>query len=454
MNEKFGVHGQIEIELKKKHCTRIYRAENQLTQFGKSYVMSTGFGGLLSCNNANVSNKIRCSGKKGFTVSDSANAVGPYTINYTKQVADGSRITNMLLNNPTLAVDSGVYIPSDAELAGFAYNDTNVSGTLKEGTNTLLKDSQIRSNRLARRFEYSTDLACEFNTIAMSTLVPNGVAGRIADLLRSIQPQTYSSSSNAAITYINPVAVKDGLFTFTAQNGTTYTVSLDTGVIAESGSALNISLSEILSAFSYGNYTYVVYLAYDSGIMSRALKLRVFDSTNTQVADFGLISASSIPSLVCINGTFYIYGSKSSSTVYTLVEGSDGWLVKSASTVAAPITLPDNYFYTVCGSDNAYTNVALGARYQSSSYYILANNMYFVDATFNTVGTAQPFTGCAFKYGNRTFAVGHRQINTGWAQKLDGLIEYGNLLSYHTLNESIQKNVGDTMYITYSYIID
>ena len=46
-----------------------------------------------------------------------------------------------------------------------------------------------------------------------------------------------------------------------------------------------------------------------------------------------------------------------------------------------------------------------------------------------------------------------RFITFGNDSRCPGWQEYGNLISYHQLSTPIQKEVGDELYVTYSYSI-
>lgn len=477
---KASVHGYIEIELIKKHGQRLVFHENILTQFGKSFVMSNGLAGMFGAGTTKSSNKIRCNGTRSYLSygTDNTNPVGPYLLNGNgTEYTDGSKITNLLLTNPTLAVDKALYIPNSDTLAGYAVADSSASGTLKEGTVAQLKDSQDRARKIVRRFEYASDLACEFNCIAMSTINTTGTTGRIVPMYRSIQPLVYNYSTMSYYT-LNRVGLgklKDGLLTFKAANNVVYTVSGTTGVIEEGGTVNEeFAKQQIISVFTYGDYTYVITTL--AGSYSRTSRVGYYvlntagEVVQTYTFTVSNYSYDKSYGMIYYDNTFYFVdcseqftggganGYEYTGYWYPLTENSvSGILEFNASTrISFKKQIPYG-MHSVIGSDTAgFTNLAIGVTGNTSTYwYLEPTGFWLVDADFNKIGSETAYTGCLFNIGNQVLSLAKcEQYAQDWADKLEGLVEYGNLLSYHMLEQPIQKNVGDVMYVTYSYTID
>lgn len=463
MINKSRVHGYIEVELNKKHGKRILLHENMLTQFGKSVVIGNGLGGIFSAGTDKKLNNIRCIGTREYTYYGTANPVGPYLVNMTDVYTDGSKITNLLLNNPSLSSDTGLYIPDDDTLAGYAALDTSASGTLKEGTVSYVKDAQNRIRRLVRRFEYSPDLACEFNTIAMATMTPTGTTGRVIPMYRNVNPFVYNDSSMQYFTIQNVGLhkIKDSLVSFTAADGATYTVSGITGKIEQTGTVqTGYDKNTIISVFTKGNYTYVVRALPGNYSNQMRIGYDVLDTDGNTVYStyfsIGDWTTSYYYGMVYYEGDFYfVYGW--SGRWYKLTDTGSGYMTFSASTyINAPITLPTKTF-SVLGSDSAgFTTYQFGFTFtRGSSPYYFPTSFTPVNSSYEAVGSAVAYTGCLFNIGHQVLSFAYAETKEyDWAPKLESLVEYGNLISYHTLDQTIQKSVGDTMFITYSYVID
>lgn len=456
------VHGYIEIEILKKHGKRLIHRENMLTQFGKSYVLSNGFGGLFNdaCNYK--SNNIRLVGERPWGESNSiGEPFGPYCGYNTYKWTGGSKITNMLLNNPALTQDTGLYIPGD-ELAGYAYADSQQSGQLAEGVTTQLSDSQQRNNRIVRKFAYPADLACEFNTIAMSTYTPDGLAGRIVPIFRSISPFVYSSSqmSGSVINKVGPHAIASNSIIYKAANDATYNLAVNTGIFTEGSGLWWGDKRQILSVFVYGNYTYVVYMAQGTYTDTSRIKIDVLQSSDGTVVNTMSFTVRDYSSyyaygLVYYDNTFYFVDGYAE-LWYPLTENSSGYLDWSSSTSVSPLVTLATGMYTAVGNAQAgYKNAKIGFTYQSTmDWKYTPTSWQLLDSTFTATTPSTSYTGLLFNIGNGLYTLGAGESAAAdWANKLDGLIEYGNLLSFHVLNESITKNVGDILYVTYAYTI-
>lgn len=452
MINKSKVHGYIEVELNKKHGKRILLHENMLTQFGKSVVIGNGLGGIFSESSNKTLNKIKCVGTRDY-VYDINYPIGPYLTGSREVYTDGSKITNLLLNNPQLYADTGLYIPDDNTLAGYAALDTSASGTLKEGTVAYVKDSQDRIRRLVRRFEYPVDLACEFNTIAMATMTPTGTTGRVVPMYRNVNPFVYNASSMSSFTisFVGLHKIKDGLVSYTAADGNTYTVSCITGKIEEGGTIQSIK-DNTISVFTKGNYTYVVKSLRGQYLGNFIIGYTVLDADGNKVYDTSFSvreDGDYYYGMVYYQGEFYFvdgyYG-----RWYKLVDTGKGYMEFSKSTyITEPVTLPENNFSVIGSESDGFKTYA----------FVVSNTVpkafYVTNSSYAKVGNRIAYTGCLFNIGHQVLGFGYAETKEyDWAPKLESLIEYGNLLSYHTLDQPIQKSVGDSMFITYSYVID
>ena len=462
MINKSRVHGYIEVELNKKHGKRILLHENMLTQFGKSVVIGNGLGGIFTEGSNKTLNRIKCIGTRDY-VADKNYPIGPYLTGSASTYTDGSKITNLLLNNPQLSSDTGLYIPDDNTLAGYAARDKASSGSLKEGTVAYVKDSQDRIRRLVRRFEYPTDLACEFNTIAMATMTPTGTTGRVIPMYRNVNPFVYNASSMSSfiISEVGLHKIKDGLVSYKAADGKTYTVSCITGKIEEGGTVqTGYNKSGIISVFTKGNYTYVVRaLRVNSSGGTTKIGYDVLDTDGNTVYSTsfsaGVWASGYSYGMVYYEGEFYfVYGENG--RWYKLVDTGNGYMEYSIDTyITAPITLPTATF-SVTGSDSSgFTTYQFSLTYVSASGYSLPRSLAITNSSYAKVGNSIAYTGCLFSVGHQVLSFGYAETKEyDWAPKLESLIEYGNLISYHTLDQPIQKSVGDSMFITYSYVID
>lgn len=461
MINKSRVHGYIEVELNKKHGKRILLHENMLTQFGKSVVIGNGLGGIFSESSNKTLNKIRCIGTRDYVYNINY-PIGPYLTGSDSAYTDGSKITNLLLNNPQLSSDTGLYIPDDNTLAGYAALDKASSTSLKEGTVAYVKDSQDRIRRLVRRFEYPTDLACEFNTIAMATMTPTGTTGRIIPMYRNVNPFVYNASSMSSFT-ISKVGlhkIKDGLVSYTAADGNTYTVSGITGKIEGGTVQAGYNKKEIISVFTKGNYTYVVRaLQYHYSVDTTRIGYDVLDTDGNTVYSTYFSKATYPTSyswgIVYYEGEFYFVDGENGRW-YKLVDTGNGYMEYSVDTyITAPITLPTAAFSVIGSESSGFTTYQVGLSIYGSNSYYLPRSFAITNSSYAKVGSSIAYGGCLFSIGHQVLSFGYAETKEyDWAPKLESLIEYGNLLSYHTLDKPIQKSVGDTMFITYSYVID
>lgn len=474
---KASVHGYIEIELHKKHGQKLIFHENILTQFGKSFVLSNGLGGLFGYGTTKTSNRIRCTGTRPADVYSNTYPVGPYLCNLISSrntvYTDGSKVTNLLLNNPTLAVDKGLYLPTGDTLAGYAGLDTAASGTLKEGVISQLKDSQDRVRKIVRRFEYPSDLACEFNCIAMSTVTPGGANGRVVPLYRSVQPVVFNSQTMTPTDLrdeqqLGYHKLTDNQIVFTAANGNNYTVNAATGAIEEGGDIQGTILNkQVISVFNHNDYTYVVKMVANTSYSRSAdISYDVLAADGTKVASYTFsptyFSTSSSMGIIYYEGDFYyVWGYYN--RWYKLTQDSSGILsFNPNSYITAPITLPTALFSVIGNTQSGYTTIQAVTTYSNSGPYVPGINWWYYSPTSfyltdenyeRTIGCT--YNGGLFMCGNQILSFDlAEQYERDWCNKLPGLVEYGNILSYHMLEQPIQKNVGDTMYVTYSYTID
>lgn len=458
--DRATVHGYIEIELIKKHGKRLIHRENMLTQFGKSYVLSNGFGGLFNDACKYKSNNIRLVGERLRQENDN-HPIGVYCGPANYKWTGGSKITNMLLNNPVLTQGTGLYIPGD-ELEGYAYADSQQGGQLAEGVTAQLSDSQQRNNRIVRKFAYQADLACEFNTIAMSTYTPDGLAGRIVPMFRSISPfvYNYSQMSGSVINKVGPHAIANNCIIYKAANDATYNLAVNTGIFTEGSGLWWGDKRQILSVFVRGNYTYVVYMAQGTYTDTSRIKIDVLQNTDGTVVNTMSFSrrdySSSIAyGLVYYNDTLYFVDGYAE-LWYPLTENASGYLDWSSSTsIAQPESLATGMYAVVGNVQAGFKNVMIGLTYRSSmDWKYTPTSWQLLDDEFTATTPSTSYTGLLFNIGNGLYTLGAGESTAAdWANKLDGLIEYGNLLSFHVLDESITKNVGDILYVTYAYTI-
>ena len=436
------LHGKITIELKKKDGRIIKEQLNLLTDFGKMYAMSQGLGRLMMHSNRLTSAVIIDQTDKAY--------VGPYFYGINTVLKNESGLCNVLLNvdNSTLTEQTSLFIPSEEELQGFAFNDT-YSDTLKEGMVTRLPDNLVNNLQIHRSYTYQEDLACVFNCIAM-TVRPFNTGKAVAPIKKSIQPYVYNVGTPATKftpgPFMNIAENEIALNT----NGNTVVVNLDTGVVDTSRQPVLIAdLHSSKSEYNYGIFTYGEYV-YVTDLTAQAYA-SIYNKTTGELIEkhlYGESFTNNKVNLIYYNGKFYY---KVGSTIKEIQADSQGILRTLVDPTDDVSALANEIFQygTVVGHEGNYYNVVR----------VYGDTLLYNDFLFNCGSLAATNITCGdtyFMVNNRLLGWARSDIkqSNGWTDCNDIMLaQYGNLLSYHMFANPIQKNVGDILTVTYTYYI-
>lgn len=437
------LHGKITIELKKKDGRIIKEQLNLLTDFGKMYAMSQGLGRLMLHSNRLTSATIIDQSDKKY--------VGPYFYGSGTLLKNESGLCNVLLNvdNSTLTEQTSLFIPSEEELQGFAFNDA-YGDTLKEGMVTKIPDNLVNNLQIHRSYAYQEDLACVFNCVAM-TLRPFNTGKAVVPIKKSIQPYVYNVGTPATKftpgPFMNIAANEIALNT----NGNTAVVNLDTGIIDTSRQPVLIAdLHSSSSDYGYGIFTYGEYV-YVTEVTAQAYA-SIYNKTTGELIEKhyygGASNTNNKVNLIYYNGKFYCMVG---STIKEIQADSQGILRTLVTTTDDVSALSSNTFMygTVVGHEGNYYNVV-----RVDGKPVLYNEFMF---------NCGSLAATNIKYGDTYFSINNRLLSWarsdiqqyyGWTDCNDVMLaQYGNLLSYHMFAKPIQKNVGDSLTVTYTYYI-
>lgn len=445
MKERASVIGDITVELIKKHGKKEIHTENLITGFGRSFVLANGLSTLYNAGTSQTMNKIR-------KVSDSvywpnAGATTPPSI-----------VCNVLLNNPFIEEGQGLYVPTTDELIAYSYADTTASAST-EGTITSIKEGTTQKKKVTRRFAYGSDIAGEFNTIATMLTTPSFANGSTATIKR---PLRGLASEDATITSVNYMKLDEGILLLNMSDSSVRQYDLATGYITTyTGTVPSMPSGNLLTIFKINNYTY--YCTYTvsshSSYQDVVLHLYGYDSTGTLVLNNWTLadSTSSVYNLCSgliydnTNEKYYVVTQSAAGTPYgtqyEVYVNSDGLITGKGETSD---TLPSvGYFNRGC-----FCLVGQA----SSNVYAAYHGRDYAEYTFLGLDLSNYVNGAIqFFYNNGGYAVAYDKLwNTGsnaWTSDYQ-LCQFGNLLSYHEFATPIVKDVGDILYISYSYYID
>lgn len=442
MSDKAAVVGRISVELIKKHGKIEHIEDNLVTGFGKSFVLANGLATLFAGNTSQAQNKITLGGATYQTP-------GPY---FPKQPANAnlSYITNLLLDSPTLVAGQGIYLPKAAELVASASADSGAGTT--QGIITELKEGTQMRKCLTRRYVYGTSVSGQFNTIATLLTTPNGASGRIGRLTRLLSP---GLSTDAQPSSLNLSKLLAGKIMINMSDSSVYEYDMTTGVLALSSGTWTGHYNA--ATFIYKGNLYVLYNPSLSDYST--VYIAGYDSTGTEVlAPISIGSSYNNPSY------FKVWYDSTTDKVYL-------------NTFDPPL-LGNTYEFTtsadvITGTAITSDSITLPTFARAITVPVgeVTNNVYSFGASYGLqqryyVGTDGPassnilnlkYNVASFMLGNRLYGIAGRYIsgdNQYTRNASAALVEFGNLLSYHEFSTPFIKDVGDELYVSYSYYID
>lgn len=441
MSDKAAVIGQIRVELIKKHG-KIERIEDNLvTGFGKSFVLTNGLATLFAGNTTQTGNKIT------FGVTDKK--PGPYFPQQPTNTNLGY-ITNLLLNNPTLTAGQGFYLPGAEELVASAYTDSGASTT--QGIITELKAGTQMRKCLTRRYVYGTSVSGQFNTIATLLTTPDGASGKFGMLTRLLSPGLSTDIQPSSLNLSKLLADK---IIINMSDSSVYEYDMLTGVLAISSGTWTGHYNA--ATFIYKDNLYILYNP-DSSDRS-TVYIAGYDSTGTEI-----LSPTTIGSSYYNSSYFKVWYDSTTDKVYLNTAQTPSLantyeftvlnnIITGTQITADSITIP-TFPYNIAVLIGEVTNNI----YSYGSSYGLRDRYYLgTDGPASTTTLNLQYGAACFIYENRLYGISGRYVN-GSNQYIQytstSLIEFGNLLSYHTFSTPFIKDVGDELYVSYSYYID
>lgn len=441
MSDKAAVIGQIRVELIKKHG-KIERIEDNLvTGFGKSFVLTNGLATLFAGNTSQAQNKIN--------FGDTYKTSGPY---FPQQPANANLayVTNLLLNSPTLAAGQGVYLPKTEELVAFASSDSGAGTT--QGVIAELKEGTQMRKCLTRRYVYGTSVSGQFDTIATLLTTPNGASGRIGSLARLLSP---GLSTGIQPSSLNLSKLLAGKIMINMSDNSVYEYDMNTGV-------LTLSSGTYTGHYNAATFIYKdnLYILYNPSVSDRStVYIAGYDSTGTQI-----LAPTPIGSSYYNSSYFKVWYDSTTDKVYLNFVDSPSLantyeftvsndVITGTQITSDSITVPTFPFNITVPIGEVTNNIySYGSNYGLSQRYYLGT-----EGPASTKTLSLNFSVATFMIGGRLYGTSGRYVS-GDNQYINyttaALIEFGNLLSYHTFSVPFIKDVGDELYVSYSYYID
>ena len=449
MSDKAAVIGQIRVELIKKHG-KIERVEdNLITGFGKSFVLANGLANIFRANTSQTNNKADFGYFESGTYGQGYVNAGPY---FKKQpyAADMSRVVNLLLDSPTLVSGQGVYLPKSAELMAYAYADSGAGAT--QGIIADLKDGTQMRKCLTRRYVYGTSVSGQFNTIATLLTTPDGATGRIGQLARLLSP---GLSTDAQPSSLNLSKLLAGKIMINMSDSSVYEYDMTTGVLTLSSGTWTGHYNAV--TFIYKDNLYILYNPSSSD--RSTVYIAGYDSTGNEV-----LAPLSIGSSWNNSSYFKVWYDSTTDKVYLNTENTptlastfefttSSDIITGTAITSDSITIPTfTYKITVPVGEVTDNIYSFGSSYGLQQRYYLGT-----DGPASTSTLSLQFAPAAFMINNRLYAISGGYVSGDVSYQTNSsaiLIELGNLLSYHTFSVPFIKDVGDELYVSYSYYID
>lgn len=450
MSDKAAVVGQISVELIKKHG-KIERIEDNLvTGFGKSFILANGLSNLFNANTSQTKNKVDFGYFESGTYGRGYLNAGPYFKKIPYASAIG-RVVNLLLDSPTLTAGQGVYLPKSTELVASAYADSGASTT--QGIIADLKDGTQMRKCLTRRYVYGTSVSGQFNTIATLLTTSNGASGCIGQLTRLLSPGLSSDTQPASFNLSKLLA---GKIIITMEDSSVYEYDMNTGVLVLSSGTWTGHYNA--ATFIYKDNLYVLYNPSSSD--RSTVYIAGYDSTGTEV-----LAPLSIGSSYYNSSYFKVWYDSTTDKVYLNTKQTPSLIttyefttsndvITGTAITSDSITLPTFPFNITVPVGEVTNNVySFGANYGLQQRYYVGT-----DGPASTSTLSSDFSVASFMYNDRLYAMsGSYYTGSGSYGTEDSyacLMELGNLLSYHEFSTPFIKDVGDELYVSYSYYID
>lgn len=439
MSEKINIGGEILVELKRKNGKREIFRHNMMTEFGRSFALSQGINKLRYSTAKNRGTLVTLCSSTYNTISPTGVGALPPVANPTSSGGvdqTASKLCNLLMNIPsgTITKKKACFMPESANLLAYAFRDT--ASASNEGYIDTTADNIALRNRVVTRYVYPSDLAGQFNCIAMSTMTPDTTyKGRAAKVQRSIA--RILSSSNSMPNYI----LYDGtyLYLYPSDLGK---VNLETGEVTDHNYTVysdfftypDTSSGHYATYFTYNGFPMQIYYQYSSSAGNSYLYV------NCKAA----------------NGTIQQWSTR----LYGL--GFRGAFFKNGSLYVS-FQYGSTYKVTVDSTTGAMTYATTSddvSDLLDKAYLPLDENNY-IDVNWKFNGLKVPNTGIYFIHDNKLLSFAKPDLyslswNIGYngssqANSENLLTEYGNILSFHQYDNPIVKNVGDELSVTYSY---
>ena len=423
MNDRITLKGEITVEIIRKNGKIEKHTENLLTTFGKSYCLANGINRPMNYSSGVKDSKLRIGNE----------TIYPWNQAATEKTGN-TLLCNLLWNGlpNSISQDTSLFMPDSDSLIGYAY-DGNTTGS-KQGQVVNLNDGQAIKNQIVHKFQYGSDLHGSITHIGMSTSAPDG-AGAIASVLRSIAHGVYSSGN---MSYYWPKS--DGTL-YSVFNSNPTIADLSTGEL-EAATAMShhraiASYQAPVGLFKWGNYIYVI--DPNRGRYGPQPILYVLNiNTGVQINAYNLSGKG-----LCVKeGHLYmVYDLNASTTIYEVTQNLDGTL--NFSGTGESYTTPWNGSVVSVAGDMDTGNI-----YNiTDTNYIYSDKGACIGVNADNLGYSETFNlgGRLFNFVNQRYSF---ENHTPYY-----LREYGNLLSWHEFGTPIVKNIGDTLFVTYSYTV-
>ena len=438
MSERINIGGEILVEIKRKNGKREIFRHNMMTEFGRSFALSQGINKLKYNTTKNRGTLVTlCSGTYN-TISPTGVGAIPPTANPSSNDTY-SKLCNLLMNIPsgTITKKKAVYMPPSANLLAYAFRDTAVA--VNEGYIDTTGDNIPLKNRVVTKYVYPSDLAGQFNCIAMSTLTPDSSAtGKLAKVQRSIA--RVISSSNAIPYYFmhdaDYIYLPDGLGKVNISTGEVTAHEL-TNFWPRAGYSQHFE-----TYFMFNGFPMMAMLDGNGSGSYCYIYVRKADGTLASVSDS--MYGKSMDGIFFKNGNLYEIISGTKYQIY--VDSTTGAISRATTSddlsdcyrkLFMPLSETDHI--SPGASYNGYFNTFVpsfnNVRLTSYSGYMLLDDKLM---NFDHPDLYSLSWNCGYN--------GSSQANS---ENL--LTEYGNILSFHQYDNPIVKNVGDELSVTYSY---
>lgn len=438
MSEKINIGGEILVELKRKNGKREIFKHNMMTEFGRSFALSQGINKLRYSTEKNRGTLATLCSSSYNTISPAGVGNLPPTENPTASGGVNqttSKLCNLLMNisSGTITKKKACFMPESANLLAYAFRDT--ASASNEGYIDTVADNIALKNRVVTRYVYPSDLAGQFNCIAMSTMTPDTTyKGRAAKVQRSIA--RILSAANSPLQSM----LYDGtyLYLYPSDLGK---VNLETGEVTEH-SYTNTSFFGLpnstdggswASYFMYNGFMMQLRYSYSSYADSRYMYLSVLKADGTIQEWSTRIYSITFKGCFFKNGNLYFC--RSDNNYKVIIDSTTGAMTYATTSDDVSDLLNKAYIPL---DENNYIDV----NWKYNGLLVNNNSLYFMhDSKLLSLALPDLYS----QSWNIGYTNGSR-LNSEYL-----LTEYGNILSFHQYDNPIVKNVGDELSVTYSY---